>query len=68
MDRITETVQASELDGRTVRAVIRDGRMRVITYHGRAEAVLVKLPNGDIEETLLELRRLLTAGAVLNEE
>lgn len=69
MSNITETVQASQLDGSTVRAVIRDGKTRVITYHGQAECLLMKLPNeaDSIEEMLVELRHLLTAAAVLSE-
>ena len=70
MTNITETVQASQLDGSTVRAVIRDGKMRLVTYHGQPECLLVKLPDNEadsIEAMLAELRHLLTAAATKSE-
>lgn len=69
MEQITKTVQASRLGGKTVAAVIRDSQPRVITYHGRPEALLIKLPDGEqeVEEMLQTMRILLIAGAILRE-
>lgn len=58
MDEIRE-VQASKLDGSVVAAVIRDGEPRIITYHGRPEVILVKLPNGSLEAAKRLITKLL---------
>lgn len=54
MDKI-QSVQASQLGGQTIADIIRDGEPRVVTYHGRPEALIIKLPPG--EKTLVELMR-----------